>query len=880
MLNAPVKAAFREPVGGMDDCLSGGGEAGELIRSFDWTTSRLGPVAQWPQSLKTCMRILLASPQPMFLWWGEDAIHIHNDACRLLLDAHYPDPLGLPAVVAWSSLWDQLAPRFNSLMAGTSNIADTLLLQMVQREGLYYNFNACPVPDESGQVAGIMATGSVWHQPAPMAFVKTDISSFTNGLLSHFEQVIRQAKLTLVTNFHVVTKEVYVDRDMWEKILFTLLANALRYTLRGAIAVRLMQQNNTIQLSVSDTGMGLSPDLMTAVRENLLQKEADNKGLALVNELVMRHGGELQITSVPGEGSTFLVTIPIGKAHLPADKVISGHGTVVYKQYTDFFSSLISNIRVSRERRRQEAGVDAYRRVIACLPAAVYTCDKQGRILLYNEAAIALWGREPVVGVDMWNGAWKIYQPDGITAIAPEDCPMAQAIKTATPVYNRTIVIERPDGSRRIVAPHPVPLFDEDGELTGAVNMLVDITHEKTSHEHLSKLAAIVENSDDAIVSKTLDGIVTSWNPAAERLFGYSAAEMIGKSITNIIPPDKLDEEPKIIEILKSGQRVDHFQTKRITKEGEIRDFSLTISPIKDMHGNVIGASKIARDITQQRQLFSALQESEARYMQLNLKLEAEIELRTKELQDANYYLEKSNQELEQFAYVTSHDLQEPLRKIHTFAGMLHNVNKDILSDTSCMYLDKVMSSAKRMSQLINELLDYSRLVHVKEPFVATDLNEILKNVLIDFEVPVSLHDVQLETGELPRLLVSPLQMNQLFHNLLGNALKFLSPGRQPQIKVYAEPLSAAELARLPELDQGLAYWVIVVKDNGIGFDQMYASKIFQIFQRLNDRTEFEGTGIGLALCSKIVANHKGHIYANGAPGEGAEFRVILPAQQ
>lgn len=880
MLNAPIEAAFREPVGRVDDCLSGGGEAGELIRSFDWTTSSLGPVAQWPQSLKTAIRILLASPQPMFLWWGEEAIHIHNDACRQLLATHYPDSLGLPAEIAWSSLWDQLQPRFSSLMARTANLADTSLLQLVPREGLHYHFNACAIPDESGQVAGILAIGALWHQPSPVTFVKTDISSFTSGLLSHFEPVIRQAKLTLVTNFAVVNAEVYVDRDMWEKILFTLLTNALKYTLRGAIAVRLTQQKETIQLSVSDTGMGLSPALMTAVRESLLREEADNKGLALVNELVMQHGGELQMSSVPGEGSSFLVTIPVGKAHLPADKVTDGYGTVVYKQYEDFLSGVVADIRVSKERRLQETGVDAYRQVIECLPAAVYTCDKYGRMLLYNEAAVALWGREPVAGVDMWNGAWKIYQSDGITPMAPENCPMAQAIKTATAVSGRTILIERPDGSRRIIAPYPVPLFDEDGELTGAVNMLVDVTQEKTVHEHLSKLAAIVENSDDAIVSKTLDGLITSWNPAAEKLFGYSAAEMIGQSITAIIPPDKLDEEPKIIEVLKSGQRVDHFQTKRMTKEGEIRDFSLTISPIKDINGNVIGASKIARDITQQQQLFSALEESEARYIQLTLKLEAEIEQRTKELQDANYDLEKSNRELEQFAYVTSHDLQEPLRKIHTFAGMLHNVNKDILSDISRMYLDKVMSSAKRMSQLINELLDYSRLVHVKEPFAATDLNEILKNVLIDFEVPVSLHDVQLEAGELPHLLVSPLQMNQLFHNLLGNALKFLSPGRQPQIKVYAEPLSAAELARLPDLDPDVPYWVIVVKDNGIGFDQMYAAKIFQIFQRLNERTAFEGTGIGLALCSKIAMNHKGHIYANGRPGEGAEFRVVLPVHQ
>jgi PAS domain S-box-containing protein len=880
MINAPLKATLSGPSEASCGFLSGGGETGELIRSFNWTASPLGPVEQWPLHLKTCIRILLTTPQPMFLWWGPEAIYIYNDACRILLGDQHPEAMGQPASVVWAGLWEQLQPRFSHLMTTGAEVPDTPLLQMVQRDGGYYNFSGSSIQDEAGNIAGVLSIGAILHHPAPPSFIQTDINSFTRGLLAHFDPVIRQAGLTLLINFEPLAGEVYIDREMWEKILLTLLANALKYTLNGAIAVRLTQQEGQVQLSVSDTGIGMSPSLLAEIRQSLLRKEDSNYGLPLVNELVSRHAGELKIISAPGEGSTFYVTIPVGKDHLPADKVTAENDTIVYKQYKDFLSAMESNIRISKERLRQNAGAEGYRQLIECLPAAVYTCDKNGRILLYNEAAVKLWGREPRTGIDMWCGSWKIYEPDGVTPVALDSCPMAQAIKGAVPVRGKIIVIERPDGTRRMIQPFPDPLFDADGILIGAVNMLVDITNQRDAEAYSSKLAAIVENSDDAIISKTLDGVITSWNPGAEKLFGFTAAEMIGEPITRIIPVDRLNEEPRIIEQLKAGERVDHFQTKRLTKEGHLVDISLTISPIKDLQGNVVGASKIARDITQERLLFSALTESEGKYMQLAFKLEALVEQRTRELQDANFYLEKSNRELEQFAYVTSHDLQEPLRKIHTFAGMLYNVNKDVLSDTSRMYIDKVMSSAKRMSQLINELLDYSRLVHVKDPFVETDLNEILKNVLIDFEVAISQHDVTVETGELPRLFVSPLQINQLLHNLLSNALKFSSPDRKPLIKIYAEPLSSNELAQLPDLDREKSYCVIIVRDNGIGFDQMYAAKIFQIFQRLNERTAFEGTGIGLALCSKIAVNHKGHIYAHGVFNEGAEFRVILPLKQ
>lgn len=251
-----------------------------------------------------------------------------------------------------------------------------------------------------------------------------------------------------------------------------------------------------------------------------------------------------------------------------------------------------------------------YHTLLENIPVAVYTCDAKGYINLFNKAASELWGRDPVPGKDMWCGSWKIFEPDGVTPVALETCPMAIAIKEGRKVTGREIIVELPDGQRRHVQPHPTPLFDLSGKITGAVNMLLDITDRKESEKKVALLAAIVHSSTDPIISKTLTGVITSWNEAAERLFGYTAYEMIGQPITKLMPEDRLNEEMLILERLKRGESVEHFETKRVTKNNELLDISLTISPVKDPQGNVIGASKIVRDITAQKMQELELMES------------------------------------------------------------------------------------------------------------------------------------------------------------------------------------------------------------------------------------------------------------------------------
>ena len=257
-----------------------------------------------------------------------------------------------------------------------------------------------------------------------------------------------------------------------------------------------------------------------------------------------------------------------------------------------------------------------FRQMLDALPAAIYTTDAKGRITHFNPACVEFSGRTPTIGSDHWCVTWKLYHPDG-RPMPHDECPMAVALKTGRIVRGAEAIAERPDGSRVWFTPYPTPLFDDKGNIIGGINMLLDITDRKQAEAASAKLAAIVESSDDAIISKDLNGIITSWNNAAQRLFGYAPQEMIGKPVTVLIPPDHVDEERGILDRIRRGQRVEHYDTVRRRKDGSLIDISLTVSPIKDAGGRVIGAAKVARDITQRKQAEKALRAGEERFRTL-----------------------------------------------------------------------------------------------------------------------------------------------------------------------------------------------------------------------------------------------------------------------
>src|SRR5215475_9454723 len=284
--------------------------------------------------------------------------------------------------------------------------------------------------------------------------------------------------------------------------------------------------------------------------------------------------------------------------------------------------------------------------VLSLMPTAAYICDAQGRITFYNQRAEKLWGRKPFLNDDneKFCGSFKLWSLTG-AEILREQTPMATALKTGNPVINEEIIIERPDSSKISACITIKTLQDNQGLITGAIAVFQDINYWRITEESRQWLGAIIESSDDAIISKNLDGIIMSWNKGAERIFGYQEEEVIGKPVTVLMPPERYNEEPAILAGIRQGERFDHYETVRKRKDGTLIDISLSISPIKDARGRIIGASKIARDITERKRMEAALKQAKDALAESNEQLEIQVRQRTTDLERANEALRREMEE-------------------------------------------------------------------------------------------------------------------------------------------------------------------------------------------------------------------------------------------
>ena len=394
-------------------------------------------------------------------------------------------------------------------------------------------------------------------------------------------------------------------------------------------------------------------------------------------------------------------------------------------------------------------------------------------------------------------------------------------------------------------------------------------------NEHLNAswryAESIVATIREPILILDRDMRVRTANLSYYRKFGTSEGKTEGKSFYQLGSGqwDTPALRSMLENILSLDIRIDDFETRYRFEEAGERLLLLNACRIVRMDSAEVLILLAIEDVTEARNRADAL-------ALFSRELERQVEERTASLKESNHSLKQSNDNLEQLATIASHDLQEPLRKIMTFSALLNQRHSKDIAGEAAELIGKISLSAQRMSVLIHDVLNFSKVLDASV-FESVNLNGVLKNVINDFDLLMEQKGAVVTHDELPVIKAVPLQMNQLFYNLLGNALKFSKPDVAPVVNISSRTLLSEELAGFPLLDPHATYCEIVFKDNGIGIDEQFSRQVFLIFQRLNAREHFEGTGIGLALCKRIVLSHKGEIFIVSKEGMGSQFHVILP---
>lgn len=406
--------------------------------------------------------------------------------------------------------------------------------------------------------------------------------------------------------------------------------------------------------------------------------------------------------------------------------------------------------------------------------------------------------------------------------------------------------LARKDGTSVLCRVTNSVVFKEDGSVLYAFGMVEDVTHLNSLEHKQAQLASIVESSTDGIFSVSLNGIIQTWNRGAERMYGFSATEAIERPARLLVDTDPSASEPylRAIDEAFQGRSSSNLETIHRCKEGRSIPVSLTISPIRNEFQQVEGISIIARDMTVYHQTLVALDESQQR------------------MRKASERLAKTNKELEQFAFVASHDLQEPLRTISCFLQLLSSNYKGSLDARADEYIDFALEGAGRMQKLIADLLQFSRTTRSYSEPRSIRVSDMLSIAMSNLQTLIQENRAEIKVEVLPTVLSRDTQLAQVFQNLISNAIKFRSE-KPPEIQISTERVGEE--------------WVFRVKDNGIGFGKDHAERIFMIFQRLHTWDEYPGTGVGLAICKKIVESHGGKIWAEAELSKGATFFFTLP---
>lgn len=812
----------------------GGGEMGELIRRKDWSKTGVGSPDSWPPGLRTIVNFLLNSRFPMFLWWGADLTCFYNDAYRPSLgnDGKHPSILGMPAKEAWPEIWDIIKPLIDKVLTtGEATWSENQLVPIYRNGGIedvYWTFSYSPVNDEFDKPAGVFVTCVETTQQVRN--------------LKAIEEREAQLKFTIDA----------AELGTWDLNPRTnrFIGNARLKEWFG------LQQDDGIDLNVA----------LSRIIEADRQRVTD----AIQTALNYESGGDYNIE--------YTILNPIDNQK----RIVQAKGKAVFDESrTAFrFSGILQDIthQVLSGKNLRESE-QKFRLLADSMPQFVWTSDPQGNLNYYNQSVFNYSGTSPA---DIEKNNWlDIVHPDDRTENIRQ---WAESIRTGQDfLFEHRF--RRRDGAYRWQLSRATPQRDAQGNIRMWVGTSTDIedqkafsnqlaTEVKNQVKELKRLNDILKKSEEryhmmveeieeyAILYLNHNGIIENWNQGVERIKGYAADEIIGKSFSIFYTPeDKANNLPrKLLEQAEiTGKAVQ--EGWRIRKDGSLFWASVVITAVHNQDNEVIGFSKITHDLTEKK------------------RAEDKLNANAQELEQKNKELERINTDLQSFAYVASHDLQEPLRKIQTFSSRLLQKEVQNLSESGKDYFDRIKKSTARMQTLIEDLLAYSRTNTVERIFEKIDISEIINEVKEEFKEVIIEKNAVIEVSGTIEISAILFQFKQLLTNLISNSLKFSKTDVPPYVLIRSRLINASDSMNLPLLPEK-SYCQITVTDNGIGFDDEYNERIFEIFQRLHGKSEYKGTGIGLAIVKKIVDNHNGFIRASGQPGHGATFDIYLPLHQ
>ncbi|HYO80111.1 MAG TPA: ATP-binding protein [Bryobacteraceae bacterium] len=708
-------------------------------------------------------------------------------------------------------------------------------------------------------------------------FQQTDLSAYTTDLSSVFRSATEKAGIELIVDCPPLSQPVYIDRSMWEKVVLNLVSNAFKFTFEGGIRVCLREHETTAELSVSDTGTGIPAPALSRLFERFYRVdeargrtyEGTGIGLSLVQELVRLHGGTVAVQSEVGVGSRFAVSIPFGTAHLPADQVSVAHypSSLPASSATAFLEEMLRWIPETKQDAAGALGThpaeDAdperprilladdnadMREYVKRLLAAEYTVEA---VENGAEALRAATERRPELvlsdvmmpELDGFGLLAALRQDEKtrtlpvilLSARAGEDARV-EGIEAGADDY-----LVKPFGAKELLA--RVRNNVELARLRDQLSREDEIRRAGAAAERQRRLFdTALSNIADFVYLFDLNGRFVYMNQALLTACGRQFEEAVGSNFFELgYPPELASKLQNQIQLVIETKEPLRDQTPFTNAAGELRFYDYVFVPVFSGEGAIEAVAGSTRDITESKR--------------------AEEDLRL-----ANENLTRTNHDLEEYAFAASHDLQEPLRMVTIYAQQL--VRRFANEDQDAReYAGFVRQGVSRMESLIRDLLEFSRTVHAdNSPALGSadlslcleDAMDVLRNRIEDVGAIIS-------ADPLPTVRGDERQLAHVFQNLLANSLKYRMMDQPVRIHI--------SVAVDPD------HWTVSVRDNGIGFDQQYAANIFGLFKRLH-KDEYPGTGIGLAICKRIVERHGGRIWASSARNSGATFHFALPRME